>query len=474
MGWVNIERFRMKSLLSVVIFLLALCAGSKVQAQSCGSGGGATVCLAATGTADNVSLAWTVRGTITNVQVFRGSVSNPKRSSRLASMGAVTTQFADTTAAVGTTYWYWINFTVGNKSYYSNGVSAARTSAVDTELTSLQLSKLMSPGWNLGNSLEATGGETAWGNPLANQAIMNAVKAAGFKTIRIPVSWKQYADANDNISATWMARVTEVVNYAHNAGLYTIINIHWDGGWMQPTYAKQNEVNARLTKYWTQIANNFKGYDSSLLFAGTNEVMVDGDYGSPTVEYYTVQNSFNQTFVNAVRATGGNNANRHLIVQGFNTNIDHAYNFATMPSDSASNRLMMEVHYYDPYNFTLNEGSSIWQWGAIAIDAAATETWADESHVDAQFQKMKSRFIDQGIPVIVGEFGAISRTDLDSTQRYRAYWDQYITKAAYSRGLVPIYWDNGPTGNHAMGLFDRSTGAQIQANLISTIVNAAR
>jgi endoglucanase len=134
----------------------------------------------------------------------------------------------------------------------------------------------------------------------------------------------------------------------------------------------------------------------------------------------------------------------------------------------------MEVHYYDPYNFTLNGNSSIWQWGSIATDAAATETWAGEPYVDAQFQKMKSRFIDQGIPVIVGEFGAISRADLDSAQRYRTYWDQYITKAAYSRGLVPIYWDNGPAGDHTMGLFDRSTGAQIQANLISTIVNAAQ
>jgi endoglucanase len=463
----------MKSLFSVILFLLALCAGLPAHAQSCGSGGGATVCLTATGNADNVTLAWTVRGTVSNVQVIRDTDSNTKRSSRLASVSSSTTQYVDATAAAGTTYWYWINFTVGSKSYYSGAASAMRIAGVP-ETTSLQLSKLMSPGWNLGNSLEATGGETAWGNPLVTQAMMNAVKAAGFKTVRIPVSWRQYADANDNISATWMARVTEVVNYARNAGLYTIINIHWDGGWMQPTYARQAEANARITKYWTQIANNFQAHDDSLLFAGTNEVMVDGDYGTPTPEYYTVQNSFNQTFVNAVRATGGNNAKRHLIVQGFNTNIDHAYNFATIPADSAANRLMMEVHYYDPFNFTLNETSSIWQWGAIATDASATETWANESHVDSQFQKMKSRFIDQGIPVIVGEYGVISRTDLDSTQRYRTFWNQYITKAAYSRGLVPIYWDNGYTGNHTLGLFDRSTGAQVHSNLISTIVNAAK
>ena len=343
------------------------------------------------------------------------------------------------------------------------------------DLTSLQLSKLMGAGWNLGNSLEAIGGETAWGNPPANQALFNSIKAAGFKTVRIPVSWKQYADANDNISATWMSRVTQVVNYAKNAGLYTIINIHWDGGWMQPTYASQAMANARISKFWTQIANNFKGYDDTLLFAGTNEVMKDGDYGTPTVEYYTVQNSFNQTFVNAVRATGGGNLARHLVVQGFNTNIDHTVNFATVPSDSASKRLMMEVHFYDPYNFTLNENSTIWQWGASATSASNTETWANEAYVDAQFQKMKTRFVDAGIPVILGEFGVIRRSEYAGSDTYRTNWTRYIARAAWTRGAVPIWWDAGsPTANHSMGLFDRSSGAQVYPSLISTIINAAK
>ena len=250
----------MKSWLSLVLFLLALCAGSPAQAQSCGSGGGATVCLTATGTTDNVQLSWTVSGSITGVQVYRDTDSDPNGRSRLAVLNKTATSYTDGSAVTGTTYWYWIKFNAGGGSYNSGAASAVRVGGMRS-LTSLQLSTLMSPGWNLGNSLEAIGGETAWGNPAANQAIMNAVKAAGFKTIRIPVSWKQYADANDNISATWMARVTEVVNYARNAGLYAIINIHWDGGWMQPTYAQQATVNARITKFWTQIANNFKNYD---------------------------------------------------------------------------------------------------------------------------------------------------------------------------------------------------------------------
>jgi len=244
---------------------------------------------------------------------------------------------------------------------------------------------------------------------------------------------------------------------------------------MQPKYANQTAVNNRITKFWTQIGTTFKGYDDYLLFAGTNEVMVDGDYGTPTSEYYTVQNSFNQTFVNAVRATGGNNAVRHLVVQGFNTNIDHTISFATIPTDSATKRLMMEVHFYDPYNFTLNETSNtIWQWGANATVASAVETWANESYVDTQMQRMKTKFVDQGVAVVMGEFGVISRTDVSGSETYRTAWNQYITRAAFTRGIVPIYWDNGPTTNHSMGLFNRSTGAQVYPSLIATIVGAAK
>ncbi|HJV68015.1 glycoside hydrolase family 5 protein [Ideonella sp.] len=465
----------MKSLISAVLFILALCAGPLAHAQGCATSGGATVCLTATGTSSNVQLSWTVSGTVTGLQVYRDTDSDANGRGRLAVLSASARSYTDSSAVSGTPYWYWVKFTTGSGSYNSNPAATARAGM--RNLTSLQLSANMSPGWNLGNTLESIGGETNWGNPLANQAIMNGIKAAGFKSIRIPVSWKQYADANDNISATWMARVTDVVNYARSAGLYTIINIHWDGGWMnQPTYAQQATINARITKFWTQIANNFKTYDDYLLFAGTNEVMMENDWGTPTVEYCTVQNSFNQTFVNAVRATGGYNASRHLVVQGFNTNVDHTYNFFTVPSDSATKKLMVEMHYYDPYNFTLNtDNDTIWQWGNIATSASNTETWANESYVDAQMNKMKSRFIDGlGMGVIMGEYSAALRNNVDSAQKYRTYWDQYITRAAFSRGVVPVYWDAGYTGDHGSGLFNRSTGAQVHSGVISTIVNAAK
>jgi len=344
----------------------------------------------------------------------------------------------------------------------------------------MQMSGQMAPGWNLGNTLEATGSyvwgsrnfnEAGWGNLKASQALFDAIKAAGFRSVRIPVSWKQYADADDNISPQWMERVTEVVNYAHHAGLVAMINIHWDGGWMQPTYAAQAVANARLAKFWTQIANNFRNHDDTLLFAGTNEVMVDDDYNAPTAEYCAVQNGFNQAFISAVRATGGNNTRRHLVVQSFNTNIDHANSCNTaMPADSVAKRMMMEVHYYDPYSFALDEKSQHWKWGKAANPSGG----GNEAHADAQFQKMKTGFIDKGIPVLLGEYGAILRTEYDPAGTNRKYWDQYITQAAWSRSIVPMYWDNGYAANHQMGLFDRATGKQVYPDVIKAIVDAVR
>ncbi|HCS65735.1 MAG TPA: endoglucanase [Cellvibrio sp.] len=356
----------------------------------------------------------------------------------------------------------------------SSSISSRSSSSVSSGgLTSVELTKRMGIGWNIGNSLDAIGGETNWGNPLITQQLINSVKAAGFKTIRLPVAWSKFSnEQNFVIQSAWMDRVEQVVNYALNADMYVVMNIHWDNGWMQPTYAQQNYVNNRLTIMWTQIASHFSNYDDRLLFAGTNEVMVDGDYGTPTPEYYTVQNSFNQTFVNAVRATGGKNATRHLVVQGFNTNIDHTVNFAVIPTDTVSNRLMMEVHYYDPYNFTLNTSSNITQWGSIATNPSATETWANEFYTDAQFQKMKTNFVDRGIGVILGEYGVVSRLNVSGHETYRNYWNEYITKSAYTHGMVPVYWDNGFSGDGGMALFDRNNGNQLYPNLIQAIVKA--
>jgi endoglucanase len=339
-------------------------------------------------------------------------------------------------------------------------------------MTSVELAAQMGTGWNLGNTLEAIGGETAWGNPMATHQLIDGVKAAGFNTIRIPVSWSRFSNAaNFTIDTAWMARVEEVVNYALDNDMYVIMNEHWDGGWMQPTAAQKEYVNNRLGIMWTQIATHFRDYDYHLIFAGSNEVMVDGNYGTPTAEYYGAQNSFNQTFINAVRTTGGRNAYRYLAVQGFNTNINHTVAFFDTPEDVTENRLLVEVHFYDPFNFTLNGDSTITQWGNIATNAALTETWANEAYVDAQFQSMKTNFIDEGFGVILGEYGAISRNDVPGQEAFQLYWAEYVSNSARTHGLVPVWWDAGlPLANHSMGVFDRSTGAVANADLLGAIV----
>lgn len=362
--------------------------------------------------------------------------------------------------------------------------SDASATAGMRNITSLQLSKELSPGWNLGNSLEAFDtnhpyvwgsgnfNDQAWGNPKATQALMNGVKAAGFKFVRIPVAWVEYADANDNIDPLWMAHVTEVVHYALDTGLYVMVNIH-DGAWLsQVTYDKQAANNARLTKIWTQIANNFKNFDDHLLFAAQNETGMPNTYGKPQAEWVAVQNSYNQTFVNAVRATGGNNAVRHLVVQAYTTNIDIAYDSMIVPTDSAADRLFVEVHFYDPYKMTLVADSPTYTWGSTSTDPDGN--WATEAWMDSEFQKMKSRFIDHSIPVLMGEYGAISKTEYDPNMTWRKYWTQYVTHAAFSRGVVPVWWDQGYTANHTMGLFDRATGADAVPDLVKTILDASK
>ncbi|HTD94731.1 MAG TPA: cellulase family glycosylhydrolase [Chitinophagaceae bacterium] len=345
-------------------------------------------------------------------------------------------------------------------------------------LNSVDLAKEMKIGWNIGNSLEATGGETAWGNPKITQTLIDSIKKAGFNAIRIPVAWSKFTDAATfRIDTAWLGRVEQVVNYVLKNNMYAIINNHWDGGWMQPTNAKKDYVNGRLAAIWRQVAIRFRNYDDHLLFAGSNEVMVEGNYNTPTVEYYTVQNSFNQTFVSAVRATGGRNAYRHLIVQGFNTNIDHTVNFFVAPVDRVEKRLMVEVHYYDPYDFTLNTTSTITQWGKNATDPAKTETWANEAYADGQFQKMKLKFIDNGYAVILGEYGAIARLNLGSAAlnadhaAYRKYYMEYITKSIVSHGLIPFYWDSGFTGDNGMGIFDRASGGRAYPGIVAAIVS---
>jgi uncharacterized repeat protein (TIGR02543 family) len=344
--------------------------------------------------------------------------------------------------------------------------------------TASQVVSQMTIGWNIGNSLEVPNGETGWGNPVVSQTLINAVKAAGFNSIRIPCAWDSHANQTTFvIDATWLARVKEVVDYCITNNMYVILNIHWDGGWLEehPLYSYQTAVNAKQKTYWTQIANYFKTYNEHLLFAGTNEV--HADYGTPTTENITVQQSYNQTFVDAVRATGGNNSTRPLIVQTYNTNIWHGLNYFSLPTDPASNRLIVEVHNYDPYDFTLNTSGSCLYWGA-SFPVQSACTWAQESYFDDLFSKVKTKWINNGVPVIIGEYGVIKRTSLSGQQLIdhiaaRQYYLKYVTAAALTNGIKSFYWDNGVNANNGLALFDRSTGAVVDQGALDAVMQGA-
>ncbi|MDN5291874.1 MAG: endoglucanase [Anaerophaga sp.] len=357
------------------------------------------------------------------------------------------------------------------------------------DITAVEFSQLMTVGWNLGNSLEAinvvdgvySGGETSWGNPVVTQQLIDSVAEAGFNTIRIPVSWshKIVDETNYKISDSWLQRVGEVVNYALDNDMFVIINIHWDGGWMNhPFYDNQDEINNKLKALWKQIAIYFRDYDDRLLFAGSNEVHVEGNYGDPSTENVEVQNSFNQTFVNTVRATGGRNVYRYLVVQAYNTNISYAVNYMVMPSDEATNRLLAEVHFYDPYDFTLQtDGNYKTQWGE-PFSGGDVSSWGQEDWVDEAFGMMKTNFVDEGYGVILGEYGAVLRSGLtgdELTQHIEArkYYLEYVTSAAIENYIVPIYWDNGYAGNNGFALFDRQSGEVVDPVALEAILSGA-
>ena len=360
---------------------------------------------------------------------------------------------------------------------YNTAPLAADASGMGS--TAVQLAAKMKLGWNIGNTLEATGGETAWGNPKVTKALIDLVKANGFNAIRIPCAWNQYMEnaATAKLKTDWLNRVKEVVQYCIDNDMYVIVNIHWDGGWLENnvTEAKKIENNAKQKAFWEQIATHLRGFDEHLLFASANE---------PNVEDATqmaVLKSYHQTFIDAVRSTGGKNAYRNLIVQGPSTDIEKTNKLMlTLPVDSAANRLMAEVHFY-PYQFTLmtedaDWGKMFYYWGAgnhSATDTARNPTWGEEADVDKFFLMMKTQFTDKGIPVILGEFGAIKRNltgdALTLHLKSRAAFLKYVVKQSRANGMIPFYWDAGNLGINTMSLFDRSNNTVYDAQALTAL-----
>lgn len=348
------------------------------------------------------------------------------------------------------------------------------------ELTATEVAKQMTPGWNLGNTMEAgdkannftnKGGleaETAWQDTKTTQAIIDYVKAQGFRSIRIPCAWVMGHLSNAatyEIDKAWMARVKEIVDYSLKAGLYVVINQHWDGGWLENNIADDTKMASNkviLTAIWKQIAATFKDYDERLLFAGLNE---------PNAENQEATNNliaYEQTFIDVVRQSGGNNARRILIIQGPGTSIDHTHNFMTkLPTDPTADRMMVEVHYYAPWQWWGMEKDESWgkvfyYWGDgnHVEGSERNATHSEEAYVEEQLEMMKQQFGDKGIPVYIGEFGANWRTmpagenQAKHNASIQSHYRVVVLKAI-EKGMVPVIWDTNYRGMPSMTIINR-------------------
>lgn len=341
-----------------------------------------------------------------------------------------------------------------------------------SQLTADMVYDAIGLGWNLGNQLDAyvdgVSDEICWGNPKVSQTIFDAVRKAGFKSVRIPITWMGHIGVAPDykIDEDWLNRVAELVGYAEKAGLTTIINIHHDGAdskyWLDIKNAAKNstvnqEIEAKIAALWTQIAQKFADKGESLIFESMNEIH-DGGWGwgdnrSDGGKQYATFNRWQQVFVDAVRATGGKNTDRWLGIPTYCTNIDLGTHL-TLPSDP-SKHLMVAVHCYEPFDYTLSAKYS--EWGHTG--ATNKKDKSDEKTLVGEFDKIVNQWLSKGVPVYIGEFGCVHRAT-SRDEAFRNYYLEYYTKAASDRHIPAIYWDNGAsgTGEEMSGLFNRTDG----------------
>lgn len=357
---------------------------------------------------------------------------------------------------------------------------AATASTGQCDETAFQTAANISMAINIGNTLEAIGGETAWGAAKINADYIRSIRESGFDAVRLPVAWYNHSDKNTlKIDESWMNRVDEVVQLCIANGLYVFMNIHWDEGWMELNIDSYSpDVDRIQRELWTQIADRFKDYDKHLVFCGANEAGQDTQASADALKAYM------QTFIDVVRASGSNNANRVLVVQSPGTDIDRAVKYCAgnLPKDKVADRMMLEVHCYDPSDFTILQNDGEWGanskvryfWGQDYHTGTDRDcTWGEENHIDTQMQKLKANFVDKGIPVIIGEFGCgrrrsfVASIDEDRHRASRCYYHSYIVKSAKANGAVPFLWD---TPNE---MFNRQTGAVIDPDNLAAIQQGA-
>lgn len=353
-----------------------------------------------------------------------------------------------------------------------------------TENEGMEFVRNMELGWNLGNTFDASNMgnitaeneldyEKAWCGQITTIENIAALKAAGFKTIRIPVSWHNHVDEEFNISTAWMTRVKEVVDWCRDMDFYVIINTHHDNeeDYYYPDSAHLESSKKYLTAVWTQIAETFKDYDEHLIIESLNEPRLVGTNYEWWIDPNNEQckdavdciNQLNQLFVETVRNSGGNNETRWLMCPGYAASPDGALNDGFVLPDDPANRIILSVHAYRPYNFALN--------------TAGTKEWSldnpsDLGEISNFMDSLYGKFILNGIPVVIGEFGAMNKDNLEARVAFSAYYTAY----ARARGMSCCWWDNNAfTGSgENFGLLYRNGSVFSYPEIVQALVKGSQ
>jgi aryl-phospho-beta-D-glucosidase BglC (GH1 family) len=353
---------------------------------------------------------------------------------------------------------------------YNTSPVAADASGMSS--TATQLIAKLKLGVNIGNTLELNNIE-----PYPTAAYISFLKQTGFNAVRIPCGWFLHGGNNPaaTIPQSWMDSVKQVIQWCVNNDMYVFINIHWDGGWLENnvSLAKSDSVNARQKAYWEQIATAFRGFDEHVLFASANEPNCTDDATAKVLV------SYHQTFINAVRSTGGRNAYRTLIIQGPDEFIRPGRYF---PSDPAPDRLVYEFHNYSPTSFAILDadpaeggwGYIFYYWGAgnhSTIEPIRNSTNGEETEQLEYYKKIKENYIDKGIPCVMGEYSANRRSaaskyvpkELDKHNNSVDAWYTFLTKQCLAIGAKPFMWETG-------GSLDRTNNVVRDQRTISAVL----
>lgn len=322
-------------------------------------------------------------------------------------------------------------------------------------------------GWNLGNTLDAYANnvkglktETCWGNPVTSKEMIDMVKEAGFNSVRVPVTWYNHMDsATNKIDDAWMDRVEEVVNYVLDNDMYCILNVHHDTGekgWLRAAPKDLEKNKAKFQSIWEQISERFADYGDKLLFEGFNEILdTNNNWTSPNADSLKITNELNQLFVDTVRASGRKNATRCLILNTYCASAVRAIvSGFTLPTDTVKDKLIVSAHIYQPYYFTSEVSPETTTWGT------------GKSTLESYIQNMNKYFVEKGIPVIIGEFGAV-----DKNNRFeRQGWLRFYVDTCTKYGIKCFWWDNG----NEYKIFNRKTMQPSEAELIDIMLTEAK